>query len=191
MISYVATLRQWCWRGVIFGFLAGHPGCTVSRARRRPGGPPPLRSRQHFFGLPSLSPALRKACDRGSELFLRTLDLATGVCSCRGYMLMENPEDPGRPPFPSFWITPQWLQAQKKFGLSLFSGDQCPRGAAVPKLLHPGRNKPKSGFSTSYAAIVSVVIHQWSGGTRSRRSSIPRHWLSILVRCVSCSRTRS
>ena len=45
-----SQLRQWCWSGVVFGLLAGHPCCTVSRARHRPGGPPPLYSREHLYG---------------------------------------------------------------------------------------------------------------------------------------------
>ena len=54
-----SQLRQWCWSGVVFGLLAGHPCCTVSRARHRPGGPIPLRSREHLFGLPT-APGIEK-----------------------------------------------------------------------------------------------------------------------------------
>ena len=38
-----SQIREWCYNGKVFGLVAGYPCNTVSRARYRPGGPPPLR----------------------------------------------------------------------------------------------------------------------------------------------------
>ena len=126
-------LRRWCYSGLVFAIVGGFPCCTVSRARHRPGGPPPLRSRQYLFGLPGLSSHHRQQCDRGSELFLRTMDLGRGVTSCGGVCVLENPQDPGHAPYPSFWATPQWKHAVSSWGWELFSGDQCMYGSPVKK----------------------------------------------------------
>ena len=125
-------LRQWCFSGKIFGFIAGFPCNTVSRARFRPGGPPPLRSRTNIFGLPGLEGKHLVACDRGSELFVRTLDLAYGVTKAGGRVLLENPADPG-PPFPSFWKSSPFNRMRRSCGWMVVTGDQCMLGGPTRK----------------------------------------------------------
>ena len=40
-------LKQWMLEGMVDGVHFGAPCGTLSRARDRPGGPPPLRSDEH------------------------------------------------------------------------------------------------------------------------------------------------
>ena len=123
-----SQLRCWCYSGRFFALVAGWPCCTVSAARHRPGGPPPLRSRHWLFGLPSLRGRHREQCRRGTELFLRTLDLASGVLGSNGRVVLENPVDRGRAPYPSFWISPPWLEFERLHRVQKYEGDQCMYG---------------------------------------------------------------
>ena len=50
-----SQLRFWCWSGRVFFALSGSPCSTWTKLRYRPGGPPPLRSRENLFGLPSVT----------------------------------------------------------------------------------------------------------------------------------------
>lgn len=56
-------------RGFILSFMAGPPCETFSRSRFRPGGPPPLRSKQHRWGLPGLLGKFHRQVESGNFLW--------------------------------------------------------------------------------------------------------------------------
>lgn len=132
--SFFSGLRAAAWNGHIDGYSGGPPCSTWSRARWAPGGPPPVRSRALPYGLPRLNAARNRKCLKGSELFLRQLDIADGVASCGGSAVTEHPADPGHAPFSSIFATLQFRQFRAKHPDSLLvQTDQCMRGAATRK----------------------------------------------------------
>ncbi len=54
--SVQSRIRGWIRSGLICAVWMGTPCNSFSRARDRPGGPPPLRSDDHPNGLPDLAP---------------------------------------------------------------------------------------------------------------------------------------
>ena len=129
-----SRLRAAAWGGWIDGYHGGPPCSTWSKARWAPNGPPPVRSRARPYGLPNLSAARQRECHKGSELFLRHLDVLDGVVSNGGSGTTEHPVDPGKPPFSSIFATPQYRAFQKRHAeAELVVTDQCMRGAATRK----------------------------------------------------------
>ena len=119
-----------------YGSLAGPPCSTFSRGRHRyvPGGPRPLRIRSNpLEPKAGLTDWEKLQCDIGTALLLRALILLS-IVGCRGgWCCLEHPEDPGREPFPSIWVS--WaveiFKAMTLASLHLF--DQCRFGAPSVK----------------------------------------------------------
>ena len=94
------------------GFHSGFPCSSFSRARFRPGGPPPVRDRQFLRGRPSNSRAQQLEAEKGALLATRSAAMVRAVQSGgkkRGLCCtatLENPADPGKDPCPSAWLLP-------------------------------------------------------------------------------------
>ena len=136
--ALVRELRGLCSSGDVMGSFAGPPCSTVSRARHRAlggrRGPRPLRSRDEpLLPLPELSETERRACALGTHLFLLCLELFTRVHLRGGWAGQEHPQDPGRHPFPSFWIAQEVVEWISEFGLHVVSFDQCRHGSMSQK----------------------------------------------------------
>eukprot|EP00438_Fugacium_kawagutii_P006388 Skav214721 [mRNA] locus=scaffold2250:240981:245369:- [translate_table: standard] len=66
-------------RGFILSFVAGPPCETYTRSRFNPGGPPPLRSKRHRWGLPGLSKRHHSQVESGNFLWR----FSTSMLSCQ------------------------------------------------------------------------------------------------------------
>ena len=98
--------------GQFDGFHSGFPCSSFSRARFRPGGPPPVRDRQHLRGRPSNSRAQQLEAERGtllatrSAVMVRAIQFGAKKRGLRCTATLENPADPGVDPYPSAWLLP-------------------------------------------------------------------------------------
>ena len=118
-------LRQWCYSGRVFCMIAGFPCNTVSGARHRPGGPPPLRSRSYIYGLPGLAGKHRESCHRTTEFFLRILDLATAVSTVCGRVVFGKSCGSGLP-FRHFGLRPSTVpQLRNASGTHIWATIAC------------------------------------------------------------------
>ena len=64
---------------------------TSSRAREKPGGPPPLRSEKHLEGLPDIDAKFVEKVERANRIYQLTARIAR-FCSARGITWsIENP----------------------------------------------------------------------------------------------------
>jgi hypothetical protein len=61
-------VRGWLLAGQVTAVWLGTPCSSFSRARDRPGGPPPLRSNAFVLGLPSLSEKDAQKVQLGNKL---------------------------------------------------------------------------------------------------------------------------
>ena len=73
--------REKAASGDIDGFHSGWPCDTFSRLRWRksPGLPPPLRSKDHPYGLPGLTASQQKQADDGTILMCRSLEMGKAM----------------------------------------------------------------------------------------------------------------
>ena len=127
------ALRFACWSGMVFGLHGGPVCATWSRLLWLSGGPPALRSRAFPFGLPHLQGPAREKCRRGTEFFLRHVDLMQGVICAGGAALLEHPDDPGGPPFASVFDTDVLKMLLVQYDGEKVVHDQCMSGCAVRK----------------------------------------------------------
>ena len=149
--------------GRIAAVIGGPPCRTMSVLRRRPGGPRPVRSPQHPFGLPTLNSDERNLVDHDTGLFARMLwlhALATAgrrvnpsiprVSSLVAFLL-EQPQEVARymPPenplvgeVPSWWSNPMWLSYADEAGLFEVDFNQGPLGHVSDKPTTVGTNLP-------------------------------------------------
>ena len=125
------------WRGKISdGWicgLGGGPPCeTFSAARLEPGGPPPLRSEQHPWGLPNLTQKQWKQCSLGTHLVIAILDL---VLFAAQYGLCGFLEHPGYPVWQarkcpaSIWTWRVMKRLSRLECFRILTFDQCVLGA--------------------------------------------------------------
>lgn len=129
----VEDLIERARRGEVDGALSGAPCSTWSRARFRPGGPPPLRDRSHPWGRPGLSQREREHCDLHSRLMCNGLDILEAVTVGGGDALNEHPADPGREPFPSIHDTSRFKSMKARTGMKEHTFPQCMVGAPSMK----------------------------------------------------------
>ena len=149
--------------GRIAAVIGGPPCRTMSVLRHRPGGPRPVRSPQHPFGLPTLNSDERKLVDHDTGLFARMLwlhALATAgrrvnpsiprVSSLVAFLL-EQPQEVARymapenrlvGEVPSWWSNPMWLSYADEAGLFEVDFNQGPLGHVSDKPTTVGTNLP-------------------------------------------------
>ena len=124
--------------GVLRAAMAGPPCETFSKARHKPGGPRPVRSRTHLHGLPDLLP---RYVDQVAEsnYFVKQLFRLYVLMGPRGLTCVEHPDDPGAHPFPSMWLMQECLEYQTKCFATVTLLDMCRFGWSSRKptrLLH-------------------------------------------------------
>ena len=129
----VEDLIERARRGEVDGILNGAPCSTWSRARFRPGSPPPLRGRSHPKGRPGLSQRERAHCDLHSRLMCNGLDILEAVTVGGGDALNEHPADPGRDPSPSIHDTSRFKAMKNRTGVKEHIFLQCMVGGPSKK----------------------------------------------------------
>ena len=149
--------------GRIAAVIGGPPCRTMSVLRHRPGGPRPVRSPQHPFGLPTLNSDERNLVDHDTGLFARMLwlhALATAgrrvnpsiprMSSLVAFLLEQPqevardmaPENPLVGEVPSWWSNPMWLSYADEAGLFEVDFNQGPLGHVSDKPTTVGTNLP-------------------------------------------------
>ena len=91
--------------------IGGGPPCaTTSRARHNPKGPRPLRGRsKDFWGFPDLSWAEFLRVSEANSFWLYTMSIMEAVAASGGAFWWEHPDDPGREPYPTIWLTAEMI----------------------------------------------------------------------------------
>ena len=97
----------------------GTPCCSFSQARKLDGGPPPLRSQAHLWGLPMLSPADSERVQVGNLLLLITTELAGVAHASKVWWSLENPASSW------LWAMPPTQKVQQMSGAQQFIFDMC------------------------------------------------------------------
>ena len=122
-------LAEMCMSGVVDALLGGPPCRTVSRARFRQPGPPPLRARYgpERFGLSGLTHDQRELAIGDGVLWLRQLwlyMLAQDARQKKVGFLKEHPRDPeeykregDNNQYPSYFAWPEWKSFCEEFGI--------------------------------------------------------------------------
>ena len=111
----------------------GPPCSTWSRARFRPGGPPPLRTRSSPWGRPGLSRDQQDRCDLHSLLVWHSWEILEELHKVGGGGTLEHPIDPGSDPFPSMWGTSEFADFAQMVEMETVSFPQCALGQAAKK----------------------------------------------------------
>ena len=106
--------------GLLQWLFCGPPCNTWSSARfLPPPAPVPVRSREHLYGLPTLSEKLQRQVSVAYTLLLRFLGLCRAVSLFGCSFGLEYPEDRGRSPYPSLFLTSAVLELQEEFDCEL------------------------------------------------------------------------
>ncbi len=126
-------LLQMIHQGLIDGLIGGPPCATWSRLRFLPGGPRPVRTRSHPWGLSGLTRAERSRVREANALMIHFLALAEALALRGGVFLLEHPADPGQEPFPSVFATPQLTEMADRVGAVLGYLEQCALGGPAKK----------------------------------------------------------
>ena len=97
-------VRNWCSSGILALVHFGTPCTTFSRARKHgDGGPPPIRSDKHLYGIPGISPDDAEKVRLGTRFLDISLELADLVFQHKGAWSIENPASS------MLWLMPQVL----------------------------------------------------------------------------------
>ena len=112
----------------------GSPCSTWSRVRYRPGGPPPLRSREFPWGLPKNSKAQQAKCDHHNKLLKNSWTLLLWIAQAGGMVSNEHPADPSKHPYPSTWALAfvKYIERKAKMVRTVFP--QCLWGLCAKKM---------------------------------------------------------
>ena len=115
-------VRGWLLAGQVAAVWLGTPCSSFSRARDRPGGPPPLRSNACVLGLPGLSDKDALKVQLGNKLMRFSVSV---LILCRRLVIpavMENPATS------RLWITPGVKYVACLSGARMFQTDYCQWG---------------------------------------------------------------
>ena len=148
----------------LIAVIGGPPCRTMSVLRHCPGGPRPVRSPQHPFGLPTLNSDERQLVDHDTGLFARMLWMhAIATAGRRVHrpspnlssvvaFLLEQPQEIERYMAPenplvgevsSWWSNPMWLSYADEAGLFEVDFNQGPLGHVSDKPTTVGTNLPE------------------------------------------------
>jgi len=111
----------------------GSPCSTWSRVRFLLGGPPPLRTRDSPWGIPTNTLEQQRHCDEHSKMWNGSMDVLEAIAKSGGLVTNEHPKDPGKHPFPSTWNLPKMKLIERECGLRRVSFPQCLWGQAGRK----------------------------------------------------------
>ena len=116
--SLVETLLRWIRSGCVCAILLAPPCETWSQARYRisgPHDPRPVRSAEHPFALPALSPKELTQVGVANMLLMVAIRLLLAAMLYGVPAVMEHPAEPKRADRPSIWRLP-WIKAMQRFG---------------------------------------------------------------------------
>ena len=131
--SNVERLIDEILAGLYDGMHTAPPCSTWSPVRWRPGGPPPLRSRDSPWGMLGLSEAHRKLVALHSRLMRASCALIEAMAKKGGTLTKEHPADRGCHPFASIFATALWRALTVRLGLQHVTFPQCMFGAPTKK----------------------------------------------------------
>jgi hypothetical protein len=112
-------------RKIYSGGVNGSPCSTWSRVRFLPGGPPPLRTRESPWGIPSNTKDQQRHCDEHSRMWNGSMDVLEAIAASGGLVVNEHPKDPGKDPFPSTWNLAKMKRIERKSRMRRVSFPQC------------------------------------------------------------------
>ena len=119
-------------RGGLFdGGHAGFPCGSFSMVRHRPGGPPPVRSLAHIYGLPTNNPSQQREADNGTVLAIRSLQVISELIQAQRLRkvpdcgTLENPPGSDNMSEGPAWQLPEFLDGLKKLGAVLAKFNTC------------------------------------------------------------------
>ena len=123
-------------QGYIDIWFGGPPCSTVSSARflEIPGGPRPVRSRDHFWGLADLSNYEKVRVVESNKLYIHFMSLCEAASARGGGHGWEHPGDRGEQPYPSIWATGEMIDMESRTGATRSTHHQCAFGAPVMKI---------------------------------------------------------
>ena len=190
--SFFLKLLRICASGRV-AYIACSPSCNeYSVLKLKPGGPPPLRSREHLAGFPHLSADDLTKVQNSHTMLARCCELLQVVFSAGGHGHLEQP------PSAMSWLescTQQWLTS---------GGFYCINLAACAF----GRDWPKSWlFASSFQPLTAMActcphqpghhqklagVRDASGGFMSRRTAeypeqLAQQFASIVIPLVTGS----
>ena len=130
-LSTASSLAFWIdkiCRGFVMGAGGGPPCETFTAARYMAGGPPPLRSAEHWSGLPALRPRQWIQTQVGTRLIHFLLDILLCLAAHGGCGFAEHPQYPtwlrSQKP-PSLWACKAVSKLKRLKCVSITSFDQC------------------------------------------------------------------
>ena len=110
----------------------GPPCNTFSHARTVAPGPPPLRTAEHLYGLPGLTPAQKEQVRTANLLAARSAEAATLLHRLGKSFIIENLER-WSPQSPSIWALEEMQKVAALPGVRTLHFDQCMVGAPARK----------------------------------------------------------
>ena len=116
-----------CRMGAVASLHLDTPCSSFSLARSRPGGPPPVRSRDCPLGLDPVPVGYHWQLLLANELLFRSLELFEAVVQSGGDASLENPLRS------LMWQVPQVQQLKVRLHLYNVDLDQCQFGSAFRK----------------------------------------------------------
>ena len=141
------NLQRLCSSGLVGAAAAAPPCSAFSRARLRPGGPPPVRTLKHPMGIPNPTASQATELEVSSLLHARTRFLLHLV-SCRGGLVwIENPSSS------LLWLDPEvvaWCRLTAPYAATVAA---CQVGLTLHKSWSFFCNDP------GIAALASVCPH--------------------------------
>ena len=143
--STFSNLQRLCSSGLV-GVAAAAPPCSAfSRARLRPGGPPPVRTLNHPKGIPDPTLSQAKELQTSSLLHSRTRFLLHLV-ACRGGLIwLENPSSS------LLWLDPDvtaWCRLTAPHGATVAASPASrPAGTPAKSVLHCTSPGPSSAMT--------------------------------------------
>lgn len=114
------------------GAVMGPPCNTFSHARTVAPGPPPLRTSEHPYGLPGLTPSQKEQVRTANLLAARSAEAATLLHGAGKSFVIENPER-WSPQSPSIWALEEMQRVAALPGVCTLHFDQCTVGAPARK----------------------------------------------------------
>jgi hypothetical protein len=119
-----SRVRGWILSGATAAVHIGTPCKSWSRARDRPGGPPPLRSNSEVWGLPGLSPGDQLKVHVGNTLARFSMSVMFAARFANIACSLENPASS------RLWITPPAKRLLTSSRVSDVVSDFCQWGTS-------------------------------------------------------------
>lgn len=178
--------------------MGGPPCRTVTALRyQEDGGPGVVRSEQHPYGCPGISPREAELVLQDTTLWMRMLlayalcedaRIDKGVDQQRTALVLEQPEDPARYRseedvdkyhYMSMWRTREWQAFQQRFQVDLIHFDQGAMGHVLRK-------------PTTLAIVMEELkqLHEVRGGPAGSANNQRAH-LSMKEKCAQSMGTRA